>query len=153
MYSFLPEFCFLSSLQNQFPSPPHPQPRRLLKCQWLLPLTCISPSRKEFLRQRRAAVTLQAWWRGHYSQQNFKLVRELMWEVEPAGAGDTCPVRNQYRPLFVSVRHLFMNVSAGARSITSHKPQYPTLFLAVSGHVFVGFKCSPAGSEASPELE
>lgn len=151
MYSFLPEFCFLSSFQNQFPSPPPPAPEAFKMP--VVPRTCISPSRKEFLRQRQAAVTLQAWWRGHYSQRNFKLVRELMREVEPAGAGDTCPVRNQYQHLFVSVRHLFMNVSAGARSITSHKPQHPTLFLAVSGHVFVGFKCSPAGFEASPELE
>lgn len=151
MDSFLPEFCFLSSLQN--PSPPHPLHPRLLKCLWLLPLTWISPSRKEFLRQRRAAVTLQAWWRGHYSQRNFKLVRELTREVEPAGAGGTCLVRNRHRRLFVSVRHLFTTVHAGARSIASHTPQHPTLFLAVSGHMFAGFKCSPAGSEASPELE
>lgn len=36
------------------------------------------PSRKEFLRQRRAAVTIQAAWKGHCQRKNFELVRESL---------------------------------------------------------------------------
>lgn len=70
-------------------------PPKALKVPQLLPPTCISASRKEFLRQRQAAVTLQAGWRGYYNRRNFKLVRGFTREAEPAGAVDNCPVRNK----------------------------------------------------------
>lgn len=59
------------------------------KCLRLLhTLTCISPPRKEFLQQRRAAVTLQAWWRGWYNRRNFKLVRERCQAGRPRSLAD-----------------------------------------------------------------
>lgn len=51
-------------------------------------------SRKEFLRQRQAAVTLQATWRGHCQRKNFELVRERAWEDGPSGAAENRPMKD-----------------------------------------------------------
>lgn len=57
--------------------------------------------RKEFLKQRQAAVTLQATWRGHCQRKNFELVREKAWEDGPSRAAEKDPWKTHHSRLFL----------------------------------------------------